>query len=66
VPFQIVENAGSGVGIVKQSYVATELNVEVGDLLEAERELNGWVWAKKLGTTDSGWVPMDLLAEDSD
>jgi hypothetical protein len=66
VPFQLIENCGPGRGIVRESYVATELNVEVGNILESERELNGWVWAMKPGTTESGWVPMDLLVEDSE
>jgi hypothetical protein len=64
VPFQIVERTTSGTGVVREDYVATELDVERGEVVEAERELNGWVWASKIGTTHCGWVPLDILAED--
>jgi len=63
VPFQIIEKKDKNLGILKEDYIATELNVETGDIIEAERELNGWVWGKRLGNNQFGWVPIDILGQ---
>jgi len=61
VPFQFIEKKEKNLGILKEDYTATELNVKPGDIIEAERELNGWVWGKRLEDGLFGWVPIDIL-----
>jgi hypothetical protein len=64
VPFQTIEKKQKNLGIMKEDYNATELNVKTGDIIEAEKELNGWVWGKRSGDNRFGWVPMDILKEE--
>jgi hypothetical protein len=61
VPVQIITKKGKNLGILTEDYTATELNVAAGDIIVAERELNGWVWGKRPGGGCSGWVPLDIL-----
>ncbi|WP_099221784.1 SH3 domain-containing protein [Listeria costaricensis] len=61
VPKQIIRaEAGSKSGTVTEDYSARELNVEPGDKLESNRELNEWAWCV---TEDgqAGWVPLEAL-----
>ncbi|MFC0523744.1 SH3 domain-containing protein [Pontibacillus salicampi] len=53
VPEQIIEAPGK----VLEDYIAKELNVEIGELLFKQKDLNGWCWAKKLNSSNEGWVP---------
>ena len=46
--------------VMKRDYVATELSVDVGEVLTPEFEESGWAWATKEGG-ESGWVPLDHL-----
>lgn len=48
-------------GIMRDDYTARELDVSVGDRLTGHRELNGWVWCERPGTTEAGWVPQACL-----
>ena len=63
VPYQIIQTTDKQRGILKEDYIATELNVQTGETVEAERELNGWVWARKLGSKEFGWIPIDILKQ---
>ena len=59
VPTQILEiNGDKGVSLT--NYSAYELTVEIGDVLIAYKELNGWIWASRLDDmTEQGWVPLE-------
>lgn len=54
-------------GIVLQDYDATEFDLEVGDILNAEIELNGWIWCSKRSNGNEahdnayGWAPLNHL-----
>lgn len=49
-------------GTVLADYSARELNVEPGDKVESNRELNGWAWCiSEEGV--AGWLPLDILEE---
>jgi len=63
VPEKWVEIDGDSC-VMKRDYNATELSVEVGEVVTVEFEQSGWVWAAKEGG-ESGWVPLDNLDTDS-
>ena len=44
-------------GIVAEDYSALELGVRVGEIVEGNIELNGWVWCSKLNGSEEGWLP---------
>lgn len=61
VPDQLIERDGDGhTGTVNADYSARELNVEAGDKVESNRELNGWAWCVTEEGT-AGWLPLDKL-----
>jgi len=59
VPENWVEIDG-GSCVMKRDYNATELSVEVGEVLTVEFEESGWAWVTKEGG-ESGWVPLEHL-----
>ncbi|EUJ28860.1 SH3 domain-containing protein [Listeria floridensis FSL S10-1187] len=62
-PKQIIaygENENSGT--VTEDYSARELDVNVNDKLESNRELNGWAWCVT-EEKRAGWVPLENLEE---
>jgi len=64
VPYQIIERQDEGHGKLKEEYIATELNVEKDDSIEAEKELNGWVWGRNVNKNEYGWVPLEILEKE--
>ena len=46
--------------VLTRDYVATELTVKEGDVLEGELELSGWLWACN-GEGSWGWVPLEVM-----
>lgn len=61
VPKQIIEASGEK-GIVREHYDASEFNLVPGDIIVAEKELNGWVWGTKQNEPDRyGWAPLNCL-----
>jgi len=64
VPYQIIEKQGERYGKLKEEYIATELNVQKDDLIEAEKELNGWVWGRNVNKYEYGWVPLENLKKE--
>ncbi len=62
VPRQIIEPLDEGRGRAGENYLARELDVEAGELLLSERELNGWIWCcREQDEDDKGWVPLENL-----
>lgn len=43
-----------------QAYTALELNTEVGDIVEIQRQLNDWAWVVR-ADGEAGWVPFATL-----
>lgn len=67
VPVQIVERRSGSEGRVREDYTAREHELEEGDLLAGDRELNGWVWCVKLGAKNEyAWAPLDHLERADD
>ncbi|CAH8718789.1 SH3 domain-containing protein [Paenibacillus thiaminolyticus] len=58
VPEQIIEKRDQE-GIILEAYCAHELNVDPGDIVNVHRELNKWVWCRREGEEEWGWVPLD-------
>lgn len=55
-PMQILQVDGE-TGMASTDYTAREMTVEVGDMVMADRELNGWRWCVRESDGESGWVP---------
>lgn len=39
-----------------------EFNVEIGDYLLKQKELNDWHWVKNLETSEESWIPKENVA----
>ncbi|MFK8332824.1 SH3 domain-containing protein [Pseudomonas sp. BJa5] len=63
VPGQIIERLEGDRGRALEAYCARELDVESGDRLEGDRQLNGWVWCCNTNTAEEGWVPLAVLRQ---
>ncbi|MHC5251676.1 SH3 domain-containing protein [Listeria kieliensis] len=64
IPEQIIARVpDSKSGTVLEDYSARELDVEEGDKLESNRELNGWAWCIDEDGT-GGWIPLKNLKEE--
>lgn len=64
VPKQIIESRGEK-GRILEDYYAREFNLAPGDIIIGEKELNGWVWGLKKGSSDSfGWAPLNCLEKE--
>ncbi|KFN03753.1 hypothetical protein D0U04_19780 [Bacillus clarus] len=61
VPEQIIRRGTGEAGIITEQYTAKELNVNSGEMLQGDRELNGWIWCVKI-EGEAGWVPKQSLA----
>lgn len=61
VPKQIVERIDAK-GRILEDYDATEFDLEVGELIIAEKTLNGWIYgAKKESLEVKAWAPLNHL-----
>lgn len=60
VPEQIV--AVDGVhGTIREDYSAKELTIGEGKILAGLKKLNGWLWAKRIDTGETGWIPLEKV-----
>ena len=59
-PKQIIQ-IESEYGIVLENYSAKELDVKEGEIVEGNREINGWVWCSELNGSEEGWLPKEKL-----
>ena len=48
---------------VLENYTAAELNADPGDTVNGDKIINGWLWCRKKGTEEFGWLPLDNLSE---
>jgi hypothetical protein len=49
--------------LILEDYIAKELDVSIGEQLMKFKELNGWVWAKRISNSEEGWVPKENIKE---
>jgi len=62
VPIQVLETLKDDKAIVLKDYDATELDITENEIVIAEIELNGWVWAKKeVPSSMYGWIPLENI-----
>lgn len=61
VPQQIIAHLDEKNGVALEDYSATELNVDIGDVLLGAHVLNGWVWCLHPRDNLAGWVPLEHL-----
>ena len=61
VPAQLIEHLPDGGARAVEAYSARELDVDPGDALRGQRELNGWAWCERQTSDDAGWVPLANL-----
>jgi len=59
-PEQIIQIEGE-YGTVLEDYSAKELDVKKDEIVEGNKELNGWVWCSKLNDMEEGWLPKEKL-----
>ncbi|MFV8829516.1 SH3 domain-containing protein [Alkalihalobacterium sp. APHAB7] len=65
VPEQIIHIQGKQ-GLILEDYIAKELEVNVDEQLIKTKELNGWIWVKRLTNSEEGWVPKENVKEVND
>ncbi|WP_368505191.1 SH3 domain-containing protein [Alkalihalophilus sp. As8PL] len=65
VPEQIIHIKGEQ-GLILEDYIAKELEVNVNEQLIKSKELNGWIWVKRLTNSEEGWVPKENVKEVND
>lgn len=63
VPKQLIEFITTSEGVAKEDYSASELNVEVQELVTGLKKINGWIWCQKSSTGEQGWLPELNLKE---
>lgn len=61
VPKQVFILESANTGTALEDYTAQELDVDVGNIVQGSRVLNGWLWCENNQTEKSGWVPMEKL-----
>lgn len=65
VPTQIIHIQGEQ-GLILEDYIAKELEINVGENLLKLKELNGWIWVKRITNSEEGWVPKENVKEVND
>ncbi|MDF1616506.1 SH3 domain-containing protein [Petrocella sp. FN5] len=61
VPKQIVERTNRN-GRILEDYDATEFDLKIGDIIIAEKTLNGWIYGtKKVIVGVKAWAPLNHL-----
>lgn len=62
-PIQIFECGHGETRKVLEDYSAKELDVEEGETLIGIKKLNGWLWCRRSGDGEEGWVPAECLKQ---
>jgi len=61
IPHQIIEREDT-YGKMMEDYYAIEFNLNIGEVLITEKELNGWIWCYKEGVPDvKAWAPLNCI-----
>lgn len=61
VPYQMMR-LYADLGVMTNDYDATEFDLELGEVIVRDYELNGWIWGHKLGCPDKmGWTPLNHI-----
>ncbi len=63
VPEQIINRIEKNKGLIKEKYLAKEMNINEGEVVMELKELNGWIWAKRKIDNNEGWLPNEILKE---
>lgn len=63
VPAQVLDRRGANAATALEDYTARELDVDVGEIVQGSRQLNGWLWCTREDGLGSGWVPLNNLDE---
>ena len=63
VPLDIIELIDDIRGRLKDDYSSRELAVNLRDVVKGYTIVSGWLWAKKVGTWEEGWVPLNCIKE---
>lgn len=64
VPKQIIEEI-NGQYFILEDYDATEFDLCIGEILISEKELNGWIWCRKMDQPDvTAWAPLNCLEKE--
>lgn len=61
VPAQVIERLGVGQGRALEHYSAHELDADPGQRVYRLRQLNGWMWCRRLSNGELGWLPLEKL-----
>lgn len=61
VPEQLLDRQGDGCAKMLEDFTNKELNVVEGQILQGNRQLNGWLWAVRVSDGATGWVPLDNI-----
>ncbi|MGE8462335.1 MAG: SH3 domain-containing protein [Pseudomonas capeferrum] len=59
VPAQLIEPISVGRGRALDDYSAHELDADPGQLVQILRPLNGWIWCRRQGDGELGWLPAE-------
>ena len=63
VPLQVLGFIDETTAVALETYTALELDVDVGDVLDSSRTLNGWAWCVRVRDGAYGWVPLNNVQE---
>jgi hypothetical protein len=63
IPKEILTFTNTYSARVEAPYNATELDVTKGDIFIYSKTFSGWAWGNLEGTSDTGWVPLEILEE---
>ncbi|WP_243432331.1 hypothetical protein [Pseudomonas sp. 32_A] len=61
MPAQLIEWLSMCQGRALDHYSAHELDADPGQLVQMVRPLNGWVWCRRHGNDEYGWLPAQKL-----
>ncbi len=63
IPYQIIEKNGTS-GCMLEDYCAIEFDLDAGEELVMEKELNGWIWCYKTDNSEvKAWAPLNCIEE---
>lgn len=61
VPAQLLDRHVDGSAKMLEDFTNRELDVVEGQVLQGNRQLNGWLWVVRISDGATGWVPLDKV-----